>query len=195
MKLNKQAKVVIATIGITLILGVSWGIYKALIPPPDFSVTIDLSDYEGLTEKYLAPVSSGIAAITWTDPEELDPSSLCVFYFKTQNPHRTDPPYVYVPIDAKEIEGFIKEHFDVSTKHLRKSSYYDAKTSTYWCSGLGSSAGYAVVGAEIVGNKLLLNTEYYSPSDDSVLIRTGVLTIELSENSYKYISSSVINVD
>lgn len=96
---------------------------------------------------------------------------------------------------AEIVEDFIMQHFNVSREFLRTSQQYDAEREVYILEYLGGAASSKVIGAEENSGVLALDFEYYSPMDDTTVIRTGTLSIQTNITPYKYLSCESVAVD
>ncbi len=153
------------------------------------TVSIDLNDYESLTIEYLAPLAlSSITSTTWSKADEILPHRFGLFYVAKKSSTDNSTNWDITPFDAEEVESLVKNYFDISSEYLRSSDYYDADSSSYTFESLGGAASFKVVDAKLDDQTLLLSYEYYSPADEVSVIRKGVLTIMLGEQSYQYIS-------
>lgn len=145
-------------------------------------------DLEQLTEEYLAPIAiSGIGSQSWKDPGELDPDKLLDYYVVWAMPKERDPEQPET-ILAEELEEKLRERFDVPAELLRQADCYDPETGVYTPGYVGSSAGFRVTSARESAGHLFLEYEYYSPADDTTVIRFGLLLMEPCSEGYRYLS-------
>ena len=145
-------------------------------------------DLEQLTEEYLTPIAiSGMGAQNWDDPEELQPDQFISYYVVWAMPAERD---LETPetVPADELEAKLQERFDVSSEFLRQSGCYDPDTGLYTPGYVGSAGRAEVTAAREEDGRLLLDYVFFSPADDTTVIRTGILTLEPAGEGWKYLS-------
>lgn len=148
----------------------------------------DLTDLDRLTEDYLAPAFfSAMTAKNWDSPALLPPDSFVKFYVAKEMPPERDLDKTDT-LPAAELEAYIQQYFNVPTDLLRKAEAYDPAGQFYTLGYLGGGASAKVVSAEMDGDTLLLQYEYYSPADETTVIRTGLLSLQFGNEGYRYIS-------
>lgn len=154
-------------------------------------------DFASLKEKYLNNVVlSHITLNTWNSPFEVTPDAYVIFYSNlsmqksgsitmAKQDELTDEDGLLL-ISAESLEEVVQEYFDVSTEHLRNSSYYRTDSSTYELWGMGGATDCEIINVEHINDLLVISFETFQ---DSVQINTCVLTVQLSdENSFRYLS-------
>lgn len=156
-------------------------------------------NYDELTNKFLKDMANAwITSQTWNDASQIDPDFLISFFCARtglgQLPLYGEPAVA----PAELVESFVKLYFDVDESHLRKAVYYNEDTNTYKLPiSMGGAASFKVVDAVVENYDLTLFYEYYSPADDTTVIRTGNLKIEPSNEyftRYKYVSCETTEI-
>lgn len=178
------------------------------------NISSEISNYaeneekiEELNAEYYYPAFlASITAESWNDTNEWEnsdshwPDRLVNFYIAkkyysiSESPEERDATMEDIE-DADLVENFIMQYFDVSREFLRTSQQYDAERGVYILGYLGNAASSKVVSVEEKDGILGLNFEYYSPMDDTTVIRTGTLYIQKNTTSYKYLSCVSTAVD
>ncbi len=154
---------------------------------------LDTADLEQLDTEYFDSVFlASITAQNWTNPEDLRPDSLINYYTASQyyQPDRKAESNMKIDetVPSRKLEDVVLSHFDVSVDFLRSAEGYDKENDVYALEYLGGAASAKVVKAEQNGDVLTLSFEYYSPSDDATVIRTGTLSIQITGDGYRYLS-------
>lgn len=157
--------------------------------------SLDLSDYDVVGDMFLMPIAiSGIGSENWTDPNEINSEYFNSFYaIKTLPVDRNLDEDTIVP--QLDYETFVQQYFDIASEHLRLSQTYNADEKHYTIGFVGSGAPFAVTHANVEEELLVLTYEYYSPADQTTIIRTGTIRIALGEKTYKYVSCKVNEVE
>ncbi|RPF42119.1 hypothetical protein EDD70_2862 [Hydrogenoanaerobacterium saccharovorans] len=151
---------------------------------------IDLTDFEQLKTEFIAPiVLSTIGAENWTNANDIPAEYFDSFYaFKVLPKERSQDKSDVIA--QKDYESYIQNYFDVTSEHLKTSDTFSPSTNSYTIGYLGSSASFAVTDAKIKNDTLTLQYEYYSPADDTTVIRKGTLVIKFDGENYKYLSNT-----
>lgn len=99
----------------------------------------ELTDQEA--ERYMRyPEMWPVLAQNWADPEEIEPYRFGTFYGlnasgaadeKYHPEQYGDGETLLYAIPQNIFEGFSQQYFDVSSAHLRKSTFYDAEQKVY----------------------------------------------------------------
>lgn len=169
--------------------------------------TENKENIETLNAEYYYPAFlASITAESWNNTNEWEnsdshwPDRLVNFYTAKKyysipgSPEERDTIMEDVE-DAELVEDFVMQYFDVSREFLRTSQQYDDERGVYILEYLGNAASSKVVSVEEKDGILGLNFEYYSPMDDTTIIRTGTLYIQKNTTSYKYLSCVSTAVD
>ncbi len=146
-----------------------------------------------LSDKYLNDaVHAWITAISWANPEELPPDAFPAFYYhhvliKEFPDGWTEP----IEVTAEKLEAEVQSHFDVSAEHIKKAANYDTEEQVYLFDyGIGS-AEFALTKAQTKDDLLLLYFEYYDKADTTKVIRSGILTLKVNAERFKYLACSI----
>jgi len=154
-------------------------------------------------EKHVEPFAYSIGRTSWDDAEEIEPDALAEYYiylgltdevtFSSDYPK--DKEFGNPLISADVLEKGVKNHFDVSSEHIRKSQYYDAENNAYWTGGIGTTVYIFVVDTQqnedlrIIDFKAKIESSDYNASWD------GTIVVQLTEdNNYKFISYEQNNI-
>lgn len=89
---------------------------------------VQLDDYENLNRVFLEPAlaDSGIASVSWSSPEEIDPEFLYKFYlFKSGNSGKM------ATHSEKLVETEIQRYFEVPKEQIHKTVQYDSSNHIY----------------------------------------------------------------
>lgn len=138
--------------------------------------------YDLLNKKYLEDVfHSAVTAATWDDASQIEPDRL-VNYYLIQLQKKDMLKEEVVP--ASEVEDAVRQHFDVSVEHLRKSSFYEPNHQGYTFTGWGGGAGAQITNARMNKDVLLITFDVYG----NTRYWGGELSIKLDGEHYQYIS-------
>lgn len=177
-------KIFVLLMALLLCTGCSFG-----AKPP-----VDVGDYDALYNDYLfAPVYSGIAITSWSDPTEVNPDHYINYYAYTLG---TDSELDFYEdgFEPEDLEAFVTSHFDVTPEFLKTSTQYDADRGVYFCEVLGGAAGVKVAGAQLNGSTMLLDYNIISADGSESVIWGGTFTIEFAKDgSFKYTANLVKN--
>lgn len=152
-----------------------------------------VTDLEEIYRLYFHPLFlATITAESWDDPQQLSPDAFVHYYLAR---HYYDPVHPAErdlereeTVDQQVLEQEVMSHFDVSREFLRQSQEYDPDRGVYVMNYLGGAASSKVVGATWNGDRLSISFEYYSPADDTTVIRSGSLQMYISGEEYQYLS-------
>lgn len=151
-----------------------------------------ITSLDEVNNKYLSDVvHAGVTAISWKYAAELPPDDFTAFYYHhvlvREFPNGWTEP---IKITAEQLEAEVQSHFDVPAEHIRKAANYDVVNQVYLFDyGIGSTE-FALIKAEVKDNVLLLYFEYYDKADVTKVIRTGILTLKIDSESFKYVDCS-----
>lgn len=158
---------------------------------PDTIKVFLSEEYEALYDKYIRSIDIGmIFNSAWDDANNVEPDYYLYYYADSflQSGGKFelyDDNGMYIP--AEELESFVQSHFDVTTEHLRTNEYYIAERNVYEFGGLGSSWYCDITEAEQKGKLLTIKYDVIGPMDYAR--GRGVLTIEINDEEYKYLSN------
>ena len=152
-----------------------------------------LLDLTEIYDLYFHPVFlSCISAESWENPEQLQPGVFVHYYLAR---HYYDPKHPVErnleeeeTVDQLVLEQEVMSHFQVTTEFLRQAQEYDPTRGVYRMDYLGGAASSKVVSATWNGDQLTIAFEYYSPADDTTVIRRGSLQMSFTGEEYQYIS-------
>lgn len=154
-------------------------------------------------EKHVKPFCYSIGRTSWDDAKEIEPDALVEYYiylgltdevtFPSDYPKDKEFGNPLIPADV--LEKGVKNHFDVSSEHIRKSQYYDAEKNAYWTGGIGTTVDIFIVDTQqnedlrIIDFKAKIESSDYNASWD------GTIVVQLTKDSnYKFISYARNNI-
>lgn len=179
------------------------------------SINSDVQDtafLDTLTVTYVRPLmpSGAILLSSWETAEEIAADELvefCAFNNLLNKPVTPSDATIYngaVYVDhegaADEVENAIQKYFDVSKDYLRTSklyNFYDQETNVQYKDaymlpdGFGGGSSIKAMAAEQSESQLLITVGIFSPDDLKKPAMTGVLTVRLEKEGFKYVSYSM----
>ena len=163
--------------------------------------TVKLNDVEMLTNVFVTPLirSSNVWAKSWDKPSELEADYFIQFcginnLLKRPLIETGDGLESTQPVcAAQEVEQAIQRYFDVKSEYLRTSSTYDAAADTYTLPSLcGGGQEVFATGAEKDGARLNITVAMSMLGEKDKPFLKGVLTVELKDESFRYLSYKVV---
>ncbi len=179
------------------------------------SINSDVQDtafLDTLIVTYVRPLmpSGAILLSSWETAEEIAADELvkfCAFNNLLNKPVTPSNATIYNGAEyvdhegaADKVENAIQKYFDVSKDYLRTSklyNFYDQETNVQYKDaymlpdGFGGGGSVKVMAAEQNESQLLITVGIFGPDDPKKPAMTGVLTIGLEKEGFKYVSYSL----
>jgi len=147
-------------------------------------------------EYLYAPSQTVMSALNWDKPSELPPDTFIEFFSIKTNLAILSTDATMITIPAIIVERYIQRHFDVESNYIKQSQYYNAQTDDYSIPMHSGGGAPKVVGIEEKYNIIKIKYEFYSRADDVTVIRTGILTVKITDRPYfQYLNNKTTEVE
>ena len=199
MKCTKP--IILLSIVLLLFCSCSAGTHNVPKPNPDGKV--DTTDLDTISRVYVRTFtpSGGAFLSSWDSAGELEADTIICYvaYNNLLNKQTEDPKlnvheggeYVDNYAPAQAVENCARQYFDVSVDFLRshKLYEYDGHPDSYLLpDGYGGGGWNVVLGATQQDNILQVEIGVGGPDDMEVPSIKGILSIELGEGTFRYLS-------
>lgn len=147
--------------------------------------------------KYLRFASeTSITATNWDNPSEIPADRLIKFFSNKTNLAMLSTDANMITIPAPIVERYIQLYFNVESNYIKQSEYYNAQSNDYFIPiPSGGPSSVKVVDIEEKDNIVTIAYEYYSPTDEITVIRTGTLTVKTDQTDFKYLRNETTEID
>lgn len=190
-----------AVVGLSILLSISMvtmGCNTTAFPslPYGTSVTEENHDYEEYAEKIKPGFLSVLLRQSWTNPEDIEPDSLCAFYcyailYLEENPSGWDDS---LELPSEEVLNGLSRFFDgVTEEQIKKSSDYIADRDVFnFRYGFGGAVSPQVTYVQNVGGKTIISYDAMAGDEKA---GEGIVTVDEANSSFKYLSNEYTGSD
>ena len=149
-----------------------------------------------LYRKYAEAFKYPVGRESWSDPKQIEPDALVVYYIylcgtgEVERPYcgLNDPEFGNPFMFGDALEQAVMSHFDVTPEQIRKSKYYDKDRKAYWSGGIGTTVVIDLLNAKQEGKTLTLTLYNYIESSVYNAHWKSKAVLEVDSEGYKYIS-------